>query len=1042
MSPADRRMSSEAPSSGRSSPIDDHSPDDDLDRSENGRHGDDKGDQPPRKRQRVRLSCLECRRRKLSCDRGFPCERCIKSGTPERCTYETRPGLAPPAKNGLSLGALSNFDSRISAFTSGHNPIGPGGSTNGGSYLNDGGIVPPYHRDSHRSATGPSGLMEGDRMRRLELEVSQLKSLLASAVGANGSLSKLLTPSDGSATLNDDESPQDKQDGNQAPSPPSTFVQTIYGPRGAAAMQVGDELRFFRGKEFKTRYFGPHNACMAFSELTGLCPFMKETAEEWLRPLHVHHNYSKDRQKRKVDREVRFSQPDPELEALLPDRQEMDVLVNIYLDQFEQVHRIVHIPSFRREYAAFWEPGHEQRTPAFTALLLSVMSISSCLRGNPTGKFIGMISQSHHLAEKWITACEAWSQRQSQKHRKLVHYQIACLTYLAKRVNTMKKKRFWKASGALTQDAVSVGLHREPSHIHDSVSVYNQEMRRRIWATIQEFDMQASFDHGLPTLLSALRFDVHPPRNLADEDFDENTTELPQSRPTDEYTFSSYQHLSRQSLPLRLQLSRVLTGPPDDLDYDQVIRYTNDITQEIDALPSWDVRTVPSNVGANGEAGDDDDSYSTSSGTHLTPLLAYTLLHIQLRQYIIPLHQPYLKLRKTNSKYQYSEIIYYNAARDMVLLHDKLAEQGIRTLNFLREDALTLSINLCSVTMLQSRGSTNMIMVNSQHTKKLLEKCLAMKEDRVLRCGNNEPWGYSIMCAATGLLEAHLGDKTPEAAKASSAERFVNLHYKLLARQEQQPGGPSAGDTGTNGTGANGTHGTNGTNGTNGATQALLNGNSEHQDDEQQQQQPLPRLHQLQAPRDSRLARTMHPMQTTMTGHASASAQAQTQARVQQGLMASLSAHTSGAAAASAAATTMNSSSKLRSLLNGGPDVAKASTAAQSLTPYMPMTQAQAQAQATSATTAATGIVAGLASPDVAGPPAAWWVSNIANMSSIANPNADPTVHPPRLSHTVSPFPLTAAQQLQVPAVNPDFNYELLGLNLGELWADYSWEDI
>jgi len=158
---------------------------------------------------------------------------------------------------------------------------------------------------------------------------------------------------------------------------------------------------------------------------------------------------------------------------------------------------------------------------------------------------------------------------------------------------------------------------------------------------------------------------------------------------------------------------------------------------------------------------------------------------VQLRQYIIPLHQPYLKLRKQNSKYQYSEIIYYNAARDIVLLHDKLYEQGIRALNFLREDALTTAINLCGVTMLQPRGSTNMIMINSHHTVKLIEKCIAMKEDRLLRCGNNEPWGYSIMCAALGLLEAHLGTKTAEAAKSTSAERFVNLHYRLIANQEQ-----------------------------------------------------------------------------------------------------------------------------------------------------------------------------------------------------------------------------------------------------------------
>jgi hypothetical protein len=122
-----------------------------------------------------------------------------------------------------------------------------------------------------------------------------------------------------------------------------------------------------------------------------------------------------------------------------------------------------------------------------------------------------------------------------------------------------------------------------------------------------------------------------------------------------------------------------------------------------------------------------------------------------------------------------------------VILNDKLAQHGIRTLNFLREDSLTMAINLCSVTMLQPRGSTNMIMVNSQHTLQLLEKCLAMKEDRILRCGNNEPWGYSIMCAAFGLLGAHLGVKTPQEAKQASADRFLRLHYKLLSGQEVPP---------------------------------------------------------------------------------------------------------------------------------------------------------------------------------------------------------------------------------------------------------------
>ncbi|PFH62298.1 hypothetical protein XA68_14158 [Ophiocordyceps unilateralis] len=649
-----------------------------------------------RKRQRVRLSCLECRRRKLSCDRGFPCERCIKSGTPDRCSYESRTGEFVQASSSSLLGSLA-----------------------------------PERDDQ-------------ERLGRLELEIAQLKSQLARVY-------------DGS-TLGGTHSPSTHKD-DAAEVQECIEAVNLTGEKG--------ELRFFRGKGFRTRYFGPHNASMAFVELNGLCPFMRETADEWLRPVILHDR--KDRKRRKEERADDFAQPDIGLAALLPCRDETDALVSVYLDQFEQIHRVVHIPTFRADYADFWKADAKQRPAAFTALVLSILAVANCVHTRDGLKPVGMTSDARHCAQRWIEACDAWLVRQSQKHRKLIHFQIACLLYLGKRVNTIKKKRFWTGAGALVQDGVAVGLHREPSHMAGKISVYNQEMRRRIWATIQELDMQASFDHGLPTLLSQLHYDTNPPHNLDDDDFDYETTALPPSKPPNEYTFASFQNLARQSLPLRLELSRLLTGPLSDMDYDQTILHTNALTHEIDALPSWDVGTDKTKSRGN-------------------PLIAYTLLHIQLRQYMIPLHQPYLKLRRQNSKYQYSEMIYYNAARDIILLHDKLYEQGIRALNFLREDALTTAINLCSVTMLQPRGSTNMIMINSHHTLKLMEKCIAIKEDRLLRCGNNEPWGYSIMCAALGLLEAHLGTKTPEAARSTSAERFVNLHYRLLANQEASAG--------------------------------------------------------------------------------------------------------------------------------------------------------------------------------------------------------------------------------------------------------------
>ncbi|KAL1898711.1 hypothetical protein Cpir12675_001818 [Ceratocystis pirilliformis] len=773
-------------------------------------HGDDSS--RPRKRQRVRLSCLECRRRKLSCDRGFPCQRCTKSGTPERCQYESQDGTVLDA----STVAATNMPVSVPVSVPVSMPVALPVSISG--------PIPSYAPTCNGAATtstGSPGLprlnrhlpdpdavlrdppRDLDRIRKMEYEIAALKTQLARQAATSASLecsmtavsaSAAATPGTqkGEATASGAVDTPERTENGTAAQNLSRLDATQPGDKTLIELNCPDgllnkELRFFRGKEFRTRYFGPANATMAFSELNGLCPFMKETAEEWLKPARLQER--KDKRKRQDYQDVKFAMPDPSLEALLPSRSETDALVSCYLDQFEQLHRIMHIPTFLREYKAFWDgpsvntktgsstaitaPGRPVRPAAMTALVLAMLAVSSSLYTKTPVRFIGVISTARHSAGRWIEAVERWHGEQSYKHRRLVHYQISCLLYLSKRINIIKKKRFWTGSGSLIQEGIAVGLHRDPAAMNNRISPYNQEMRRRIWATMQEFDMQAAFDYGLPTLLSQVHSDVAAPANLDDDQFDEDSIELPPSRPIKEYTYSSYQHLSRQSLPLRLELSRILSGPPGETEYDMVIRYTNDLTQEIDALPSWEA--APS---AHGSA---DSSMNPSAAKK--PLLAYTLLHIQLRQYILPLHQPYLKLRTSNSKYQYSEIIYYNAARDMVLLHEKLFEQGVRTLNFLREDALTMTINLCSVTLLQPRGSTNMIMINAPHTVKLLQKCIEMKRDRLLRCGNNEPWGFCIMCSALGLLQTHLGAETAEKAKLCASEHFMNLHYTILANQ-------------------------------------------------------------------------------------------------------------------------------------------------------------------------------------------------------------------------------------------------------------------
>ncbi len=257
------------------------------------------------------------------------------------------------------------------------------------------------------------------------------------------------------------------------------------------------------------------------------------------------------------------------------------------------------------------------------------------------------------------------------------------------------------------------------------------------------------------------------------------------------------------------------------------------------------------------------------------------------------------------------------------------------------------------------------------------------------------------MCAANGLLEAHLGDKTPEAAKASSAERFVNLHYKLLARQEQA----------TNGNGAP--------------------TDEQEQPPQQQQQRDDVQNREKVAQQQPRLnERKLFPPSRTQVP---VLPQPQPQPQPQPAPAPAL--QPQPAPPALTASNVANLSKASFAHCASWPPPAHTNQP-QSLPPFMSLGPGSAAAAA--------GVVAGvLAASDVPAPPAAWWMSNMANMASIANPNADPTVSPLRPQPAFPPQPkLTPQIQSAQQGTNPDLNFELLGMNLGDLWADYSWEDL
>ncbi|KAJ3939039.1 uncharacterized protein N0V96_011154 [Colletotrichum fioriniae] len=81
--------------------------------------------------------------------------------------------------------------------------------------------------------------------------------------------------------------------------------------------------------------------------------------------------------------------------------------------------------------------------------------------------------------------------------------------------------------------AMHSGMHRDPSHFK-GMSVFEGEMRKRLWTIVTEIDVLIAFQFGLPSNVQSQYFDTGLPRNLHDRDFDEATVKLPPERPMTE----------------------------------------------------------------------------------------------------------------------------------------------------------------------------------------------------------------------------------------------------------------------------------------------------------------------------------------------------------------------------------------------------------------------------------------------------------------------------------------------------------------------------
>lgn len=221
----------------------------------------------------------------------------------------------------------------------------------------------------------------------------------------------------------------------------------------------------------------------------------------------------------------------------------------------------------------------------------------------------------------------------------------------------------WLLQGTIVQIALSVGYHRDPSNFV-TITPFAGEMRRRIWAVILQMDLRLSSQVGLPRLIKAEEHDTLEPRNLLDSDFDEQSLELPPSRPENEATPILYS-LARMRIDKVNRLISDLVNTMQEHPYSK--------TMELDAKLREAEQSMPPLF----------QWRPLNQSLMVQPQVAMhrVLLQLAIQRQVIWLHRKYLRPSYTDACYHHSRTACVQAAKKILefqqMIHDETVRDGL-----------------------------------------------------------------------------------------------------------------------------------------------------------------------------------------------------------------------------------------------------------------------------------------------------------------------------------------------------------------------------
>ena len=229
----------------------------------------------------------------------------------------------------------------------------------------------------------------------------------------------------------------------------------------------------------------------------------------------------------------------PEILAQIPSRYMSDILIGRYFNTFDPATHILHGPTFQRHYNQHWADSSKSSI-VWIAMLFAMMRLAMLSYGREGDEPPEFRGKCHDLAANFRTQMAHCliTADYTKPHNFIIETLIFHL-HAEYTSNRDAEASVWVLVGMIARLAMRMGYHRD-AKLFPNLSPFQGEMRRRVWTFVRSADLLFSFQVALPSMIRIGDSDTELPRNIYDDEFDEESTALPAPRPASEATPISY----------------------------------------------------------------------------------------------------------------------------------------------------------------------------------------------------------------------------------------------------------------------------------------------------------------------------------------------------------------------------------------------------------------------------------------------------------------------------------------------------------------------